>query len=136
MKMNDISRIVLNNWPIKVFSFLLALCIYIIVHFTTTATREVEIPLQVMHPAGYTAVSNIPDTVTLILTGEDRDISVLRSDAVDALADFSLVETEGVQEVPVSLIYDNSLFDVEFSVSSDPAVIKIFYQKDEGGKSE
>ncbi len=75
MKMNDISRTVLNNWPIKVFSLILALCIYTIIHFTFIAERELEIPLDLILPAGYTAVSTVPDTVLVTLKGDDRDIS-------------------------------------------------------------
>ncbi len=136
MKMNEISRVILNNWPIKVFSFLLALFIFIIIHFTTFTSREVEVPLRVIFPTGYTAVSTVPESVTLIFQGKDASISKIRTDAVETIADFSLVREEGVSEQRVQLIYDSSLFDIEFSVTSDPATVKIYYEKESAGVSE
>ncbi len=136
MKMNDITRGILTNWPIKVLSLLLAVLIYTVIHLTSLVTREVEIPLRVIHPEHYTAVSTVVQQVTLILTGDDEAMSALRTDAVDAVADFSAVNSEGVHERPVSLLYDNSLFDVDFSASTDPSVLKIYYEYGEGGGAQ
>lgn len=136
MKMNDVTRGLLNNWPIKVLSLFLAVLIYTIIHFTSLVTREVEIPLRVIHPEHYTAVSTVPQQVTLILKGDDEDMSALKTEAVDAVADFSAVDGEGVHERPITLLYDNELFDIDFSASSDPSVLKIYYETIEGGGSQ
>ncbi len=59
----------------------------------------------------------------------------VRSEAIQAVADFSDVSADGVREAPVELVYDNSLFDIEFSISSDPSVIKVYWEA-KGGQSE
>ena len=50
MKLNDVWRAIMFNWPVKVFSLVLAIGLYLVVNYATMDQRKVEIPLQVLLP--------------------------------------------------------------------------------------
>ncbi|MGD1832829.1 MAG: CdaR family protein [Sphaerochaetaceae bacterium] len=131
MKMNDLIRTIRHNWPVKVISFVLALAIYMVIHYTTMATSSYQIPLNVIEPEGYTIVSTVEQTVQLNVTGDKKYIYMVNPKAVTATADFSQVNESGVAVRNVILSYDDSLFDIDVTFSTDPESIKIFFEESE-----
>ncbi len=134
MKTNNLFRTVSHNWPIKIFSFLLALGLYLVIHYTTMATVTLQIPLTIIEPVGYSATSTVDDSVELIINGDRKYIYLINPEAIQATADFSTVHESGVAVRNVLLTYDDSLFDIELTFSTNPQTVKIFYQENENPK--
>ncbi len=131
MKLSSMWRSLLENWPIKVISLLLAMSVYLVISYATLNTRRVEIPLQVVIPAGYEATSTVTESVTLIIRTDERYIGMIDPTAVTAIADFSAITQEGVATVPVLLKTDPSFVEIEVSFTSNPEQVKVFFQKSE-----
>ena len=131
MKPNKLWRTILFNWPTKVFSLLLAIGLYLVVNYATLDQRKMEIPLQVIIPSGFSSTSTVPETVTLVIKADERYIGLIDSTAIKAKADYSTVDTEGVSSAPVVLTAEPSYFDVEVSFSTEPEIIRIYFQKSE-----
>lgn len=129
MKPNKLLRTLLEDWPIKVFSLLLAISIFLVVNYATLDSRIVEIPLQVIVPQGYEATSNIPESVTLHIKTDERYIGMIDPSAIQAIADFSRVSESGVSSVPVLLVAESSFVDIEVSFTTDPDIVRVFFQK-------
>lgn len=129
MKPNKIMRTLLFNWPIKVFSLLLAIGIYIVINYALLDTRVVEIPLQVVMPVAYEASSNVPTSVTLSMRADERYITMIDAAAVRAVADFSHVRAEGAFSAPIVLHAQKSFVDMEVAFSTDPETIRIYFVK-------
>ena len=77
MKPNNLWRAIIFNWPVKVFSLVLAIGIYLVVNYATLDQRKVDIPLQVVLPGGYEATSTILDSVTLVIRTDARHIGMI-----------------------------------------------------------
>ena len=89
MKQNKVLSSLLSNWIPKVFSFMIALFIVIAVRFMNVNDRVVTLPLDVTLPESYEAVSLVPDTVDVIITGSDSIIYLVEPETISAHADFS-----------------------------------------------
>ncbi len=131
MKPNKLWHTMLFNWPVKVFSLLLAISIYLVVNYATLDQRTVEIPLHVILPDAFVATSTVPESVTLKIKADERYIGMVDSSAIKATVDYSMVDTEGVSSAPVVLMAQPSYFDIEVSFSTDPETIRIYFQKSE-----
>jgi len=129
MKMSDLSRVIRHNWPIKIFSFLLALALYLVIHYTTMATATYQIPLTIIEPEGFTIASSVDESVQLSISGDEEYIYLLNPKAVTATADFSQVNESGVAIRDIILTYDDSLFDIDLTFSTNPSTIKIFFEE-------
>jgi len=126
MKPNNLWRAIIFNWPVKVFSLVLAIGIYLVVNYATLDQRKVDIPLQVVLPGGYEATSTILDSVTLVIRTDARHIGMIDPSVLTATADFSSVDSEGAHSVPILLSAPPSFFDVEVSFSTDPEGGRIY----------
>ena len=89
MKNKALSSI-LQNWIPKIFSLLIALFIVITIRFMNVNDRVVTLPLEVILPENYKAVSLVPDTVDAVITGSDSIIYLVDPSAIKATADFSM----------------------------------------------
>lgn len=118
----------MSNWIAKIFSFFLALFIVLTVRVLNVNDRIVTIPLDVTLPTGYVAVSLIPDTVDIVITGPDSIIYLVDPSEISASADFSGVDGEGITRVPVELHYNNDIFtDDGLAVSTRPSSVRILF---------
>jgi hypothetical protein len=129
MKSNKIINNLLRNWPVKMFSFLIALALYLVISLSLMGSLEVEIPITIIHPAGFEALSIVEDKVELTIRTQQKYVALINPNAITAIADFSFVHTDGVASSRVSLEYDESLFNIDISIIADPEFIRVFYQK-------
>lgn len=126
MKLNDVWRAIMFNWPVKVFSLVLAIGLYLVVNYATMDQRKVEIPLQVLLPAAFEATSTVPDSVTLVIKADARHIGMIDPSRISAVADFSAVDSEGAVSVPVLLVAERSYIALEVSLATDPETIRVY----------
>ena len=127
MKQNKFLQSVLSNWPVKIISVMLAIALYLIVQYSTVDHREVAIPLHVSLPSGYVAKSTIPNSVKLVISGDEAVIYLIDPSSITASADFSSVQDEGVTSVPVFLSYREYPLHGDIMIAADPEFLKVFF---------
>ena len=129
MKNKALSSI-LQNWIPKIFSLLIALFIVITIRFMNVNDRVVTLPLTVILPEDYTAVSLVPDTVDAVITGPDSIIYLIDPSMIAATADFSSVSGEGIVRVPVMLEYRDDIYTRDgLVVSARPSSVRILFEE-------
>ena len=129
MKSNKIINNLLQNWSVKMFSFLVAIALYIIITLSLLGSISVEIPLSVIHPKGYEALSIVDEKIELTIRAQQKYVALINPHAINAVADFSFVNSDGVASARVILEFDESLFDIDFSLFTNPEFIRVFYEK-------
>ena len=111
------------------FSFLVAIALYIIITLSLLGSISVEIPLSVIHPKGYEALSIVDEKIELTIRAQQKYVALINPHAINAVADFSFVNSDGVASARVILEFDESLFDIDFSLFTNPEFIRVFYEK-------
>ncbi len=130
MKQSKTISTILTNWIPKVFSFLIALFIVLAVRFMNVNDRVVTLPLEVTLPESYSAVSLVPDTVDVVITGSDSIIYLVEPETIKAYADFSSVSGPGITRVPVTLEYAGDIFTADgLTVSARPSSVRILFEE-------
>ncbi len=128
---NKFASAVFGNWVVKILSFICALMIVISVRFLNATDRVVTIPLTVKfaEDSQYVASSLVPDSVDVVITGDDSIIYLVDPSLITASVDFSDVSGEGISRRNVILEYDRDIFsDNSLTVSSSPLTIRILFE--------
>ena len=127
---NKIISIALQNWIPKIFSFLFALFIVLSVRFMNVNDRVVTLPLDVVLPENYQAVSLVPETIDVVITGPDSIIYLVDPAEIEAKADFSSVSGPGIERVPVMLEYRDDIYTRDgLVVSASPSSVRILFEE-------
>lgn len=131
---NKFSSAIFSNWVVKVFSFLAALAIVIAVRFLNVADRVVTIPVTVYidSQSNLVPVSLVPESVDIVITGDDDIVYLVDPSLITASVDFSDVGEEGIARRVVYLDYDNDIFSsYGLTIKATPATIRILFQRGE-----
>ena len=132
---NKFSSAIFGNWVVKVFSFLVALGIVVAVRFLNVTDRVVTIPITVKLNASspFEPVSLVPESIDVVITGDDDIVYLVDPSLITASVDFSDVGGEGISRRVVYLDYDNDILSsYGLTIKSSPATIRILFQ--EGNK--
>ena len=132
---NKFSSAIFGNWVVKVFCFIIALGIVVAVRFLNVTDRVVTIPLTVyIDPQSkYEPVSLAPESVDVVITGDDDIVYLVDPSLITASVDFSDVGEEGISRRVVYLDYDNDIFSsYGLTIKSSPATMRILFK--EGNK--
>jgi len=126
----------LFNWPVKVISLVFAIVLYLIINYGMLDRREVEIPLRMIQPRGFTVTSTVPSSVTLVIQADERIIRMIDPSVVAASVDFSFIREEGVASAPVVLTTGTAPVKGEVAFSTEPELIKAFFAKTGSAENE
>ncbi|MCR5761043.1 MAG: hypothetical protein K6F82_03475 [Sphaerochaetaceae bacterium] len=121
-----------SNWQVKILCFVFAVLVFVMVYYTGMETRRVSLPLDVILPENYEAVSVIPESSTLLVMGDGEDIYLINPDSVRLYADFSAVSRSGIAVVPVQVDYESLEDYVDLSevyFRSSPLFVRIYFEE-------
>lgn len=122
----------LGNWIAKILSFLIALFVVMAVRFMNITDRVVHIPLDVIfaEDSNFIAVSLIPESVDVVITGDDSIIYLIDPSQIKAYADFSAVSSDGITRVPVILEYNQDIYtENSLTVEARPSTVRILFEE-------
>ena len=128
---NKFTSAVFGNWVVKIICFISALCIVVSMRFLSLTDRTVTIPLTVTlaSDSPYEAVSLVPDSIKIVITGDENIIYLVDPSLIKASVDFSDVSSEGIARRTVSVEYDRDIFaDYNLTVSSSPLTVRILFK--------
>jgi YbbR domain-containing protein len=117
---------IFENWPAKVLSIAVALILFVFYRMNTLATRPLTIPLTVQTDSELMPVNPYPQTVRIILRGEDDVIKSVADGDFSANADFSRYKTNGWYRAPVQIRKEGSALGVEpLEITVNPLEISV-----------
>ncbi len=123
---------IFSSWGPKIFSFLLAIGVVLVVEFSNISNRVVTIPLDVSLPDNLVAESLVPETVEIVISGSEDVIYLVDPSLVKAYADFSFVNNSGIARVPVVLDFNQDVFrKSSISVKAEPSSVRILFSSGE-----
>ncbi len=128
---NKFSSTLFGNWVVKIICFVCALAIVISIRFLNATDRVVTIPLTVIldENSPYETASLVPESIKVVITGDESIIYLVDPSLISATVDFSDVSEEGISRRTVSLEYDRDIFsDNYLSVSSSPLTVRILFE--------
>ena len=127
---NKFSASFFGNWTVKVFSFLCALGIVISIRFLNVTDRVVTIPVTVYidSRSEYVPVSLVPESVDVVITGDDDIVYLIDPSLISASVDFSDVAGEGIAKRVVYLDYDYDIFSsYGLTIKASPSTMRILF---------
>jgi YbbR domain-containing protein len=104
---------IIENWPVKVLSIVLAFILFMFHRLNTMTTRPLSVPLIVETNTELVPASAYPRSVRVTLRGEDSGIQSIADNDIEAYADLSRYETEGLYSAPVQIRRKESALDIE-----------------------
>lgn len=123
---------VFSNWQIKILCFIFAVVVFVLVYYTGLESRKVSLPMDVILPENYEAVSVIPETGTLVVMGDEKEIYLINPESIRLYADFSGVSQDGIAVVPVQVDYDALEGKIDLSevyFRSSPLFVRIYFEE-------
>lgn len=127
---NSFIQNLLFQWQVKVICLVLAISVYFLVSFSSYSDREVLIPLDVILPNEYIAESLVPQTIDLVIEGNENIIYLIDPSLVRAKVDFSNVSKEGIVSAPVLLEYEEKVFEKgDIVLNTKPTSVRISFKK-------
>lgn len=115
-------------WGAKVFSLLLAILTVLLIEFTNITDRVITIPLSVTLPDDFEAESLVPESVDVVISGNENVIYLVDPAGIKARADFSAVDSAGITSVPVILEYREDIYKKNtIAIYSDPSSVRILF---------
>ena len=102
-----------ENWPAKALSIALALVLFVFHRMNTLATRPLSVPLTVHNGSELVSANPLPQTVRIILRGEDDSINAIAENDITAYMDLDRFKTKGWHRAPVQIHKTGSALGVE-----------------------
>ena len=126
---NKLLGSLLSNWVPKILSFVIAVMVVLAVRFLNIGDRSVTLPLAVDLPSyPLYAESLVPDTVEVIISGDDDIIYLVDPSTIRAHADFSDVTEAGIVRRAIQLEYNQDVYkNDKLTVSAKPSSIRILF---------
>lgn len=131
---NKFSSILFGNWVAKMLAFLTALLIVISIRFLNITDRVVTIAIDVTLPSseGVVPISLIPETIDIVISGNEEIIYLVDPASVKAYADFSDVYLPGIARVPVELVYNDDVYtEAGLTIQAKPSAVRILFEENE-----
>lgn len=129
MKNNFVQNF-LYQWQVKIICLVLAISVYFLVTFAASSDREILIDLDVILPTGFVAESLVPQTIDLVIEGNEDIIYLVDPSLIKASVDFSKVSKEGIIAAPVILEYEEKVFEKgNITLNTNPTSIRISFIK-------
>ena len=130
MKQNK-TRGFFSDWQVKILCLIVAVLVYFSFSFGIPSERKVTMPLNIMLPEGLEVTSNMPESVDVIVRGNEKQIYMVDVSRIKLYADFTDVKNEGVASVPVVIDYSELLDFIsitDLTIYTDPSLIKLYFE--------
>lgn len=129
------SQKIFYNWQVKILCFIFSVLVYFVLVFSIQTERKVTLPITVTMPEFYSAESNVPASVNLVIQGTEDQIYLIDVSEISLSADFSYVNREGVNYAVVKIDTHDLGNHVDLSkinIFTEPSQLKVYFSF--GGK--
>ncbi len=121
-----------GNWVVKVLAFMTALFLVLAIRFMDITARTVHIPIEVILPdsSKYIPVSLVPDSIDVVITGDDSIVYLVDPSQIKAVADFSDVDNSEIERRNVVLEYDHDIYTQNsLTLQAKPSTVRILFEE-------
>ncbi|MEN6499056.1 MAG: CdaR family protein [Rectinema sp.] len=130
MNLNTTISKLLENWPAKVLSLVIAIFIMFLYNLTRLDQRYITVPLNISEGRSYVPATEYPKTVRVIIRGDRDQIYRIRETDIVASLDLTRYGSEGVFRVPVKLERRGDAGNIDpLELRADPAEIPISFER-------
>jgi len=120
----------LENWPAKIISLVVAIFVMFLYNLTRLDQRLITVQLNVSEGRSYVPATEYPKTVRVAIRGDRDQIYRIREADIVASLDLTRYESEGVFRVPVKLERRGDARDIDpLELRADPAEIPISFER-------
>jgi YbbR domain-containing protein len=120
----------LENWPAKVISLVMAIFIMFLYNLTRLEQRVIIVPLNISEGHSYVPATEYPKTVRVIIRGDRDQIYRVRESDIVASLDLARYGSEGVFRVPVKLERRGDALNIDpLELRADPSEIPISFER-------
>jgi len=120
----------LENWPAKVISLVIAIFIMFLYNLTRLDQRLITVQLNISEGRSFVPSTDYPKTVRVVIRGERDQIYRIREADIVASLDLTRYQSEGVFRVPVKLERRGEARDIDpLELRADPAEIPIGFER-------
>lgn len=119
------------NWQIKIICLLVACLVFFCFELGMPGERKITMPLDVIFPENLEVTSLIPETVDVVVRGNEKQIYMVDVSRIKVYADFSSVKSAGVASAPVTIDYTDLLDYISISdltIYTDPSIVKLYFE--------
>ncbi len=128
---------VFYNWQIKLICFILAIFVYFVLVFSIQTSRTISLPVEVKLPENYTATSNIPTSIDLVIQGTEDQIYMIDASSIYLTVDFSTVNREGINYATVEIDtgeLQNYVDTSQISIFTKPSQVRVYFVSSEAAQ--
>ncbi|MDY6342879.1 MAG: hypothetical protein SPL79_01120 [Sphaerochaetaceae bacterium] len=126
---NKVLHSLLASWMPKVIALIAALLLYVFGSYANRESRNVTIPVSVELPALVVAVSTVPATVDVKISGKGDVIYLVNPEMIKASVDFSKVDKRGIAVAPVVLDFDQTAFvSGSITLEATPSQYRVMFE--------
>jgi len=129
---SKLSTGLLANWIAKILAFITALFLVLAIRFMNITSRVVHIPIDIVLPESteFVPISLIPDSIDVVITGDDSIIYLVDPSQIKASADFSSVNKGDIVRKAVKLEYDHDIYTQNsLTIQAKPSTIRILFEE-------
>lgn len=129
MKMPDLSK-VFDHWPAKVLALAAALLLFLFNRFDSLQVRSFTIPLRLVTDTALVPAQEFNHRVKVTLRGTEEVISLVAESDLEALADFSGHQGEGVFSASIQVNRRSSAAEnTSLEIAVDPMVLNLHLER-------
>jgi len=130
MKLDDRIAKLLENWPAKVISLVVAIFIMFLYNLTRLDQRIITVPLNISQGRSFVPATEYPKTVRVSIRGDRDQIYRIRENDIVASLDLTRYTAEGVYRVPVKLERRGDAINYDpLELHADPTEIPITFER-------
>ena len=117
---------ILEDWPVKIICFALALLLFLFYRMSNLEERFFSVPLQLEQNENLVPATTYPRMIKITLRGESNAIYPIVEDDVEAFIDLSGYNSEGEFSIAVQTRLKGTALDVDpLEVKADPEEITL-----------
>ncbi|MCQ2584868.1 MAG: CdaR family protein [Treponema sp.] len=117
MKVNLLLKKIVDDWPIKILCFVIALLLYLFYQISLVESQTIVVPLKLKQEGGVELVSSIQHSVKVSV--KSKDSTSVHPEDFSAVLDLDYLTESGTYNIPVTFTVSDHL------IATDPVEIKI-----------
>lgn len=132
MNTRELTKKILENWPAKIFSFVLALMLFLFYRMSSLEERFFSVPLEIETNGEFIPSTSIPRTVKITLKGESEHIYPIVEQDIIAYLDLARISSEGEYKINIKTRLSGTALGVTpLEISIDPEILIVKLEKKE-----
>ncbi|HUX13915.1 MAG TPA: CdaR family protein [Spirochaetia bacterium] len=130
MKSSSLLQRLMQNWPVKILAVAAAVLLFFFNQLSRLEVRYFSVPLQLVLPSGYVPGAAYPSKVRVTLRGESDAIFRVLEEDVEAYADFSSHDGEGVFKEPIQIRKKGTALNIDpLEITVEPLDVAITLER-------